>query len=53
MSEVSRESGYVGDLECLWWVLEGKINDSDTSAWVVLRTYVNDASFNRVGATHS
>jgi hypothetical protein len=35
------------------WVLEGKMDDSDTSAWVVLREHVNDASINGVGATCS
>jgi E3 ubiquitin-protein ligase HECTD1 len=35
------------------WVLEGKMDDSDTSAWVVLREHVNDASINGAGATCS
>jgi hypothetical protein len=32
------------------WLLEGKMDDSDTSAWVVLREHVKDASINGVGA---
>lgn len=35
------------------WVLEGKVDDSANSAWVVLRAHVNDASINRSGATFS
>jgi hypothetical protein len=35
------------------WVLEGKVDDSDTSAWVVLREHVNDTSINAVGGTCS
>ena len=43
-----------GGYSCLRnWVLEGKMDDSDTSAWVVLREHVNDASINGAGATCS
>ncbi len=35
------------------WVLEGKMDDSHTSAWVVLREHVDDASIHGAGATCS
>jgi hypothetical protein len=35
------------------WVLEGKVDDSATSAWVVLREHVNDTSINAGGGTCS
>jgi hypothetical protein len=35
------------------WVLEGKMDDSYISAWVVLREHANDASINGAGATCS
>jgi hypothetical protein len=35
------------------WVLEGKMDDLDNSAWVVLREHVSDNSLNRPGATCS
>lgn len=32
------------DHTLLNWVLEGKVDDSDTSAWMVLKEHVNDNS---------
>ena len=50
----SLRHGYTSAVCCLRnWVLEGKVDDSATSAWVVLREHVNDTSINAVGGTCS